>query len=197
MPIIKEERFTGIPTAFQDVRADIKSSAKEDLLIKKVDDAKKSAIKFSRDYDEFRGLVDTCHLTPIHRSEFNAPAKLGSRNASFNGKLQAGSDPTALRALNTSVLSAADFYGQFKRVDKEKRLSFIYSLGYDQFNDMFCKDMDVGLFGDIVESIVLFTSDPSGREVCRWIYKMKWFNYSWNFLTKSEQEALLALNENI
>jgi len=91
MPIIKEDplkKYDADAFSFKSMKGEVSEAMQFDWKRDKVDDAKKRAIHDSRSYDEFKDRVATCTLKPIHRNEFNAPAKytFNNRNALQQGQ---------------------------------------------------------------------------------------------------------------
>lgn len=94
MPIIQEDplrKYDADAFDFKSMKGEVTDAMKHDWKRDKVDDAKKRAIHDSRSYDEFKDRVAGCTLKPIHRNEFNAPAKytFNNRNALQQGQTSA------------------------------------------------------------------------------------------------------------
>jgi hypothetical protein len=190
MVIIKEERFTGLPQAFSTVRSDIKNSELQDQASKRIDDAKKKAITTSRDYDEFKGLVDTSHLKPIHRSEFNAPAKLASPNTVFNrGQTNHDNSHHQTVALaRKNLKTRSDFVREFKRsIDKG---TFLIEEGCDSIRRCLSEGLDEDIFGEIVAIVSRAAHEDENLIAIAQCFKsLPWFESAGMFMSKGEREA--------
>ena len=199
MAIIKEERLTwdkgGKNREFVAVRSDILSSHDEDKHLKRVDDAKKSAIVKSRDYDEFKDLVSTCHLKPIQKNEFNAPAKLISRNSLFNGRTANEGTGVVIKAIERCkeecAVSSQDFCAKFLRTSD--KWSYLCLHSDSQLCDLFSKAMDETLFAECVACVDENTE--RGREILSTFSKFNWFGKALGFLSSAEKaKATLQSN---
>ena len=199
MPIIKEERLTwdkgGKNREFTAVRTDILTSHQEDKHLKRVDDAKKSAIVRSRDYEEFKDLVSTCHLKPIQKNEFNAPAKLISRNSLFNGRIGNEASSVAVKVADISAENSAstsqDFSSKFMRTSN--KWTFLASHTDAQLCEFFTQGMDLSLFAECIDCID--ENSERGRQVLATFAKLKWFEKALGFLSSAER-AKATIREN-
>jgi len=194
MTIIKEERLKSrsetIGQGFFGVKSDILDSHKEDKNLKKVDDAKKSAIQHSRDYAEFKDLVGTCHLKPIHRNEFNAPAKLLSSNSLFNGRSLAAACPgeasKLAQTLHSQAVSKQDFYSKLGRADG--KWDYVCLHPPEQIDEWFRDGMEEGVFADLVN---LFDSENRrASEIIFQLSNFPWFSRATGFLSAAERSKL-------
>ena len=192
MTIIKEERLKWrTKQGFAGVKEDILVSHKEDQHLKRVDDAKKSAIHQSRDYEEFKDLVSTCHLKPIQKNEFNAPAKRISPNSLFNGRTSEPSAQHATVKLSEYYQAAIDkqeFYRNLSRLQGEDKWEFVMMHDTHTLESWFHSGMDEGVFGDLVNTID--ASDTTASTVIRSFSKFAWFSRAAEFLTAAERAKL-------
>ena len=192
MTIIKEERLkwqSDSSQGFNVIKQDILVSHNEDKHLKKVDDAKKSAIHNSRDYDEFKDLVSTCHLKPIQKNEFNAPAKLLSSNTLYNGRhsepivaIENGKFTSSLQL----ATSKQDFYTKISRAVNQ--WSFIKAHEKDLLYSWFQAGMDEEVFAELVNS--LDAGDVEAVSLIRSLSQFAWFSRSVEFLSTSERAKL-------
>lgn len=192
MPIIQEERFTGLPKLFESVKSDIKRSERQDVHLKTVDDAKKKAITMSRDYEQFRGLVDTCHLKPIHAKEFNQPAKR-PQNAVCKDKRSLGESHHSASEASSLVQvgqmqTKQDFYrGLLRATDK---WSVFQSTGIDILSIIFDSGMDENVFAQLVELLGNQSSSTEACNICRMLSSKSWFSDVQKFLSTQERGVL-------
>ena len=193
MTIIKEERlkWRSDKQGFGGIKEDILGSHKEDKHLKRVDDAKKAAIHQSRDYDEFKDLVSTCHLKPIQKNEFNAPAKLLSSNSLFNGRQSdsvAVLDSHNLKSSCEHATHKQDFYTKLARQPSGTQWAFVKSHSADMLHSWFQSGMEEAVFADLINTLDI--SDTIAVTLIRSFSKFAWYSRATEFLSAAERAKL-------
>mmetsp|Transcript_109867 Transcript_109867/g.154001 ORF Transcript_109867/g.154001 Transcript_109867/m.154001 type:complete len:268 (+) Transcript_109867:69-872(+) len=165
MPIIKEDRlqqYDANAFRFDKMKEEVADAVKEDWKRDTVDDAKKRAITTTSSYDEFRSRVAGCHLKPIHKNEFNAPAKFA-----FNRQVERSKEIPGSSALSTTVLEKAARSGgqtelrSIRDLDKELRrrrtaedkAELVIHLSAEAVQRVFGREMDAEVFQQMLEAL--------------------------------------------
>jgi hypothetical protein len=195
MTIIREEKFSGLPASFSSIRKDIVSSNGNDMISQLRDEAKKSAISRSRDYEEFRGLVDTCHLKPLSRSDF-------SSKPTANYYLSRHETAKSLEAPGNAVVvsrvsSEGEFFTKFQKLHFGDRLRFL-EINSDALV-LYCSGkVEESFFFDLLDVILSADSDESlvdAKKILIRIRDLPWFKVRLIFLSLKEKEALARLED--
>eukprot|EP00439_Symbiodinium_sp_Y106_P085523 s633_g28.t2 len=147
---------------FDKMKEEVADAVKEDWKRDTVDDAKKRAITTTSSYDEFRSRVAGCHLKPIHKNEFNAPAKFA-----FNRQVERSKEIPGSSALSTTVLEKAARSGgqtelrSIRDLDKELRrrrtaedkAELVIHLSAEAVQRVFGREMDAEVFQQMLEAL--------------------------------------------
>eukprot|EP00397_Hematodinium_sp_SG-2012_P037653 GEMP01040834.1.p1 GENE.GEMP01040834.1~~GEMP01040834.1.p1 ORF type:complete len:200 (+),score=27.55 GEMP01040834.1:200-799(+) len=197
MPIIKEEKLHSFPTDFDGLKAEVQSASNEDWKYAKVDDAKKRAIYTSRNYDEFRALVQGCTLKPIHRHEFNAPPAF-QYNQGIKGKCAADSNVASLGdASLTSDFkpprNGSEFYREFRRA--EDQVAWLKKMPLDKLAVVFKTEIDVEVFTKLISILHAMDDREFAKEFATRLRTdcCQSIEFALNFLSKKEKEQFESL----
>eukprot|EP00434_Breviolum_minutum_P006544 symbB.v1.2.005777.t1/scaffold289.1/size287290/22 len=158
MPIIKEERLrTYDPQGFKfdRMKEEVADAMKEDWKRDTIDDAKKRAITTTASYDEFRSRVAGCMLKPIHKNEFNAPAKFSFNS---NTPYPAATVPTVSGEKTNRSNSKGDIRS-IRELDKElrrRRTAEAWrdgAMNAEAVQRIFGREMDAEVFQKLLEAL--------------------------------------------
>jgi Dynein attachment factor N-terminus len=187
MTIIKEDRFEGLPKTFSSIQSEIYLARRKDDSLQAEDNAKKRAIKMSRNYDEFKNLVNTNHLKPVIKngkfqltdSTESVPITLVNYGVSQGPSLQ--SEP---------ITDSVAFMKQFRR-SGDKVLFLVNNS--TNIPTLFQSGIDEALFFEIIDIIL----KKEGRHGLNGVYglfkSLSWWVKMSSFLSKNELTLLNSL----